>query len=226
MKITKIGHSCLIVEENETRVLVDPGTYTFTENANALEEMKDINAILITHEHPDHLDLEKFGNIIARNNNPHIYTNESVANLLKSKGIGSIVVDAGERFSVGELDVRVVDCPHGLLPEGIATPKNVGFVFNEKLFHPGDCISPNENVECEVLALPVGLMWGTLREAVEFAKSVKPKMVFNVHDGILKYPELACGVITRALDAQKAKFEFRSAKAGGGLRFGNNIFRL
>ena len=50
MKITKFGHSCLLVEENGVRILFDPGSYSTAQN-----DVKNIDVVLITHEHSDHV---------------------------------------------------------------------------------------------------------------------------------------------------------------------------
>ena len=49
MKITKFGHSCLLVEEGGARILLDPGKYSILQN-----NVENVDAIVITHEHQDH----------------------------------------------------------------------------------------------------------------------------------------------------------------------------
>ncbi len=48
MRITKFGHACVRVEFDGTTVVLDPGVFT---DAGALD---GADAVLITHEHPDH----------------------------------------------------------------------------------------------------------------------------------------------------------------------------
>ncbi len=61
MKIRKLGHCCLIIEENGKRVMTDPGSYTVTEQENE----KNVDLIIITHEHADHLHTDSLKNILA-----------------------------------------------------------------------------------------------------------------------------------------------------------------
>ena len=53
MKITKFGHCCLLIEENGVRILTDPGTYSTQQS-----EVKNIDFVLITHEHADHFHID------------------------------------------------------------------------------------------------------------------------------------------------------------------------
>jgi L-ascorbate metabolism protein UlaG (beta-lactamase superfamily) len=54
MKITKYPQSCLLIEQNGKRILIDPGSLV-TRKYSA-KDLLPIDAILITHEHSDHAD--------------------------------------------------------------------------------------------------------------------------------------------------------------------------
>ena len=189
MRITKFGHSCLLVEEGK-RLLIDPGNFTFMDGKVRPEDFRDIDAVLLTHEHQDHTFLEALKAIVG-NNSPGIVTNKSVGKILDEAGIAW-------QYHAGNLPVRLVPCPHGLLPEGLHAPENTGFLIGGRLFHPGDCISPAEGVEAEILALPVIAPWLTLRDALAWARRLQPAAVVPIHDGFLKYPDFINGIIRRA----------------------------
>lgn len=50
MKLTHLGHACLLVETDGARLLVDPGTMS------DFAHVRDLDAVLVTHQHPDHVD--------------------------------------------------------------------------------------------------------------------------------------------------------------------------
>jgi len=62
MRLTKYGHSCLLVEEGPARMLLDPGTLS-----GGFEELEGLTAVLVTHQHADHLDLERLRRLLDRN---------------------------------------------------------------------------------------------------------------------------------------------------------------
>ena len=53
MKITKYPQSCLMIETNNKRILVDAGGLKYQDRF--LEEWKKADVILITHKHGDHI---------------------------------------------------------------------------------------------------------------------------------------------------------------------------
>ena len=77
MFITKFGHCCLLIEEKGVRILTDPGSYTTAQDA-----LKDIDVVLITHEHQDHFHVPSVKKILENNPEVVIITNTSVCNLL------------------------------------------------------------------------------------------------------------------------------------------------
>ena len=60
MRLTKFGHSCLLVEEQGARMLLDPGTLS-----DGFEELQGLTAILYTHQHADHLDPARLPGLLA-----------------------------------------------------------------------------------------------------------------------------------------------------------------
>jgi L-ascorbate metabolism protein UlaG (beta-lactamase superfamily) len=66
MKISKYLHSCLLFEKDNFRLLIDPGTFTFAEGFIQPEEFDNVDAVIITHIHPDHLDKDNLSKIVFK----------------------------------------------------------------------------------------------------------------------------------------------------------------
>src|SRR3989338_5542153 len=83
MKIKKLGHCCFIAEpKTGVRIMTDPGAFS----ALQLQE-KNINAIIITHEHQDHLHIDSLKKVLENNPNAIVITNTAVGKLLDEAGI-------------------------------------------------------------------------------------------------------------------------------------------
>ncbi|MDQ5862445.1 MAG: MBL fold metallo-hydrolase, partial [Actinomycetota bacterium] len=52
MKLTKYTHACVRLEQDGRVLVLDPGTFSETEEA-----LDGAQAVLITHEHGDHVDV-------------------------------------------------------------------------------------------------------------------------------------------------------------------------
>ena len=63
VKITRMGHAAVVIEVDDTRVLIDPGVFCPDETF----ELEDLDAIVVTHQHPDHLDRTRIGALLERN---------------------------------------------------------------------------------------------------------------------------------------------------------------
>lgn len=184
MKITKLGHACLLIEENETRILIDPGIF-----APQASELKNIDAVLITHEHSDHLSLDLLKQILENNPQAKIYTNTSVGALLTEANITFNLLTGRQAFQVNEIPIKSFEVDHAPLHSSIPQIKNTGYFIAERLFYPGDSlINPEEPIE--ILALPVAGPWLRLSEAIDYTLALKPEQCFPVHEGILKTPGL------------------------------------
>lgn len=176
MKITKLGHCCLLLEEGSTRLLTDPGEYTSAQN-----NLTDLAAVLITHEHTDHLHLPSLQEIRSHNPQVRVICNQAVAALLDQEQIPYELIKNGEEVTIGDFTVSGHEEPHAeIFPSWPRVP-NTGFFFNGRFFYPGDAyIEPNKPVE--LLAMPAAGPWVKIGEALEYALRVKPQKVMPVHD--------------------------------------------
>lgn len=217
MRITKYGHSCLFVEEGEARILIDPGSYVFLDALPKPEDLPQCNVLLLTHEHPDHTYPEAL-KVILQKSRPTILTNIGVQKVVREHSIESDVLYRGEERVVRGVAIRAVACDHGLIAEHIPRPEHVGFLIAGKLFHPGDCVHPLEEVRAEILAVPVTAPWMAVREGLEFVKKLKPRVAIPIHDGFLKWPERPWYTIFET-GLQNTDTEFVPLKIGEGRKF-------
>ena len=182
MKVTKYGHCCLLIEVNGLRILTDPGSYSEGQN-----EVKNIDLILITHEHPDHLHIDSLKQVLKNNPQAKIITNTGVGKLLDVEKIAYEIVDDQKSTTEKNVLIEGFGTKHALMYETLPVVENTGYMIAERLFYPGDAWT-NPNRKVEVLALPVAGPWMKIAEAIDYAKTIKPKVCFPVHDGGLKKP--------------------------------------
>lgn len=180
MKITKIGHCCLLIEEKGLRILTDPGAWSEAQN-----ELKNIQLILITHEHQDHFYLDSLKQVLKNNPEAKIITNLSVNKLLLAENIQSEILETDKITNFQGLNLKALGKEHAEIYNDFGRVENTGFLLGEKFFYPGDAFTLPE-VPIEVLALSVCGPWLTIKQSINFALAVKPKMAFPVHDGMLK----------------------------------------
>lgn len=177
MKITKYGHACLLVEEGEARIITDPGVY------NETPDTTDVDAILITHEHADHCDVEQLKQIMSLNPSAIVITHAGVGKVLDEAGVPYTLIQDGEETDVKGVSIKSSGTDHAIVYE-VMPCQNTGFLIAHKLFIPGDSFHiPSGAVE--VLALPTGGPWMKISEAIDYAKAVNPKVVFPIHDAML-----------------------------------------
>ncbi len=201
MTITKLGHCCLLIEENGLRILTDPGTYSTSQN-NA----RDIDVILITHEHPDHYHIDSVKMILKKNPGAKIITNSAVAALLKKENIGSVVVKENRTATEKGVIIEGIGNVHAVIYPSLPRVQNTGYIIANRLFYPGDALT-NPNRPVEILALPIAGPWMRMSEGIDYAKELKPKVCFPVHDGILKIPGLVHRIPPIILEPLGIKFK-------------------
>src|SRR5262252_4561426 len=95
-------------------------------------------AVLVTHQHPDHLDEERLRAALADDPELAVWTNPSVAALLADLGDRVHAVGRGDRFDVAGVEVEVHGELHALIHPDIPRIANVGFRIDGSVFHPGD----------------------------------------------------------------------------------------
>lgn len=181
MRITKLGHCCLVIEEDDVRIMTDPGAYSTKQN-----DVTGIDIILFTHEHQDHFHLESLKTVLKNNPQAVIYTNTSVGKLLDAEKIPYAIIADGQSATVKGILIEGFGMTHATIYPSWPAVENTGYFLQGRLFYPGDAFyDPKKPVE--ILALPVSGPWMKISEAVDYAKALRPKVCFPVHDGMLKF---------------------------------------
>lgn len=181
MRLTKLGHSCLLIEAGTARLLIDPGTLSV-----GFEDVRGLTAILVTHQHADHLDTERIGALVHANPDAQVIADTDSVELLNGLGVAARKAVAGDRFDLG-VDVQVVGADHAVIHPDIPMISNVGYLVGERLLHPGDALTVPEQ-QVEILALPTVAPWMALAEAVDFLRALAPAVAVPIHDAPLRDP--------------------------------------
>jgi L-ascorbate metabolism protein UlaG (beta-lactamase superfamily) len=200
MKITKFGHCCMLVEEKGVRILIDPGSFTTAQN-----ELKNINLILITHEHMDHISIDSLKKILKNNPNTKIMTNNGVGLILKKEDIPFTLLEDGQKYTEKEVMVEGFGKKHEIIYETLPRQDNTAYLINNRFFYPGDSFTkPDKPVE--ILALPVSAPWGKISEFIDYAIEIHPKVCFPVHDGIMSNPSAFSRIFSGILESKGIRF--------------------
>lgn len=187
MRLTKFGHACVRLEHDGVVVVVDPGGWT------SPEAVDGATAVLLTHEHPDHVHP---GHL--RRAGAPIFTIGAVARLLAEQAPDVAervtVVAPGEEFDAG-LPVRAVGELHAVIHPDLPRFDNSGYLVDvggTSVFHPGDALTgPGRPVD--VLCAPVSAPWLKASEAVDFAREVGAARNLAIHDRV--YSEEGLGIV-------------------------------
>jgi L-ascorbate metabolism protein UlaG (beta-lactamase superfamily) len=190
VQLTKHGHACVVLSDGERRLVVDPGA--FTED----DAWAGASALLVTHEHPDHFVPDRVRAALDADPALELWTNGSVAAQLEGLGTRVHVVGAGDTFTAAGFDVSVHGEWHAVIHPDIPRVRNVGFLVEGTVFHPGDALTVPE-VAVPTLLLPAHAPWSKLAELVDYLREVRAEQAFAVHDALLS--DLGLGVVTRLL---------------------------
>jgi len=189
MKITKYGHSCLLIEEKGARLLIDPGSFSA-----GFEGLTDIGAVLYTHQHFDHFDPSKLKLIQKNNPGVRILADEGTAAQIRPENPNVTVARHGEVVEIGGVTVEVIGREHAEIHPSIPGISNVGYLVGGKLFHPGDAFTPVGR-ELEVLALPLVAPWSKVQETADYLLEVSPRIAFPIHDAVTSMPQMYMGIV-------------------------------
>jgi L-ascorbate metabolism protein UlaG (beta-lactamase superfamily) len=178
MRLTKLGHSCVRLEKDGAALLIDPGIWSGDDS------LVGASAVLITHEHVDHLDPAQVRSAMERDPGLEIWTTGSVADQLTGFGRRVHAVGHGDGFSAAGFDIGVLGQDHAQIHPDLPVVANIGFTVDGTLFHPGDAFTiPDQQVR--TLLLPISAPWLKTSEMIDYARAVAPAISYAIHDELL-----------------------------------------
>lgn len=176
MKITKYQHACLVLEENNELLVIDPGVLA------QLPELKEVVAVVVTHIHPDHMHVANLQKLAHANPDLTLFASDEVIAELDKLKVKKVVVN-NDSVQVGQFTLEFFGQDHAVIYQQVPC-QNRGLLVNEQLYYPGDSFTLPEKPVRD-LAFPAAAPWMKVSEAAEFIKSVKPKRAFPTHNGTL-----------------------------------------
>lgn len=184
MKLTKFTHACVRLEKDGRVLVLDPGNLSETETALAGAE-----AVLVTHEHPDHVDVDAVTAALLGTPSLALFAPDGVAAQLRGKApeaAGRIhAVAPGDNFEAAGFAVRSFGGQHALIHPTIPVVANIGYLIDSSVYHPGDSFVVPEGVEVKTLLVPIHAPWNKVGEVVDFVIGVRAASAFPIHDGLL-----------------------------------------
>ena len=160
LRVTHYGHACVLAElPDGTRILFDPGTYSA-----GFEDLTGLDAVLVTHEHPDHNDAGRLPRLLEANPGTRVVT----------------IAEADGSVTVGGAVVRVSRGEHAVVHPALPNVANNAYQVGDLLFHPGDSFArPPGRVR--ILLLPAGGPWMKLGESADYLRAVAPEIAVPIH---------------------------------------------
>lgn len=178
MKLTKYQHACLVVEKEHTIIVVDPGSFS-----RDFIAPHRVDAIVITHEHPDHFDEARVKDLLEAHPKALIIGHETITGRFTE--YQTIAAKIGETYTVGAMSLQFFGGQHALVAETMPALPNLGVLFDNRLYYPGDSFAVPEGVQVIELALPISAPWLKISEATNFLARIKPRFAFPTHDALL-----------------------------------------
>ena len=173
MQITKYGHACLVLRDDDARLVIDPGAFT------ELPELTGVVAVIITHEHLDHAGTDNLQALREANPEAVILGPAGVDAALPQMPIQ--VVQPGHSQMYGPFEVSFGGGTHALIHDSIPQVDNLTVQVGDALYHPGDSLEPPAG-EVSVLAAPISGPWLKLGEVMDYVLASRARTLVPIHE--------------------------------------------
>jgi L-ascorbate metabolism protein UlaG (beta-lactamase superfamily) len=173
--VRHLGHACVLYSTSSDRVLIDPGTMS------TFADLSDLTAVLVTHEHADHVDVPAVLALLEANPSATLVCDERTAASFPS----ARVAHPGDVLTLGSVSVSVLGGTHAPVYGDVPDCPNLAYLLDDgALLHPGDSwFVPSSPVH--TLAVPIDGPWLKLSEAIDYVKAVGPEEILPIHEGEL-----------------------------------------
>lgn len=179
MQLMKFTHACVRLDEGDRSLVLDPGVFSEVETA-----LDGAGGVLITHEHPDHIDADRLRAAAGKNPRLRVWAPAGVAATLGDLADQVVAVAPGESFDAAGFAVRTFGGQHALIHSTIPVVANVAYLVEGAVYHPGDSLVVPP-VPVRMLLAPIHAPWSKTAEVIDFVVSVRAPHVHQIHDGLL-----------------------------------------
>lgn len=181
MKISHLGHSCVLVEAAGARILIDPG-----DGSQAWHDLTDLDVILVTHRHPDHVDPAHIKDLVNANSSAICRAEAGACTTVPELDADPIA--PGDVLELGDVRIEAVGGHHATIHRDLEPIGNVGYLIGEGLgtilYHPGDELDEMPR-GVDVVAVPIQAPWAAMKETIDFTRGVGARHAFMIHDALL-----------------------------------------
>ena len=169
LRLTRFTHACIRLERDGRVLVIDPGIWSEP------QALLGADAVLVTHEHADHVDTLRLAGLRAPVFAP---AGAQIPDLAFE------ALEVGEEREIAGFQVRTVGGRHAEGIPGQPVVANLGYVIDGEVYHPGDSLD-RPDVPPPTLLVPAGGPWLAVRDAIAFLRDLAPQRAFPIHDVLL-----------------------------------------